>query len=97
MIMKKEIKLRKIDLKISKVNWQRGLYYSLLAITVLFIGLVTYIMFKPLDPELENIIKEEISSSNITFDQKTLDNLKKRLEPTPASQIPTSKNPFVGF
>lgn len=78
-------------------SWEKGIFIAVLVSLVIFLAANVYLIFKPIPDDLRAIIDEEINSSNITFDQKTIDSLKERQNP-PESETPISgKNPFAPF
>lgn len=91
-----------IDLnKLRKTNkgssWQKAVLMSLIIGTVLITASYAYLIVRPLSGSIKEIIDEEISAVDITFDQKVIDSIKERQKPS-ETKLPTSgKNPFAGF
>lgn len=93
----KNIKLPKVNLVKKKINWQKSIFITLLLCIGVYIILLGYLFIKPISSEVQEIIKDELTTSDINFDQKTLDSLKKRQQPSTPSQAPIGKNPFLPF
>lgn len=80
-----------------KTNWQKGIFWALLLSLFAFCAAVSFQFFKGPSQEIEQTVGEEISSSNIIFDAKTLENLNKRQQPPANVQPSVGKNPFIPF
>lgn len=96
--------MKKIDLNIKQLrmlnknpDWQRGLLAATLLSLGIFALFLGYLLIKPINKEIKAIIDEEISSTDIIFDQKTIETLKKRQEPATLSAPAIGKNPFIPF
>lgn len=98
--------MKKINIKIDtksitnltgKTSWQKALFWAFLISFLAFSFSNIYILFKPLETGIEEIIQDEISSTNISFDKKTLEDIKKRQEPVAATAPTIGKNPFSPF
>jgi hypothetical protein len=80
----------------SKTDWTKGVFWAIFICFVLFSAVNFYLLFRPLSKDMKNIIDKEVNSSNIIFDQKTIDVLKNK---GPGTQIilPGGKNPFTSL
>lgn len=96
-MIKMKIKLPKINLGIKTTSWQKGVFITLLLGLLVYIVLLGYLFIKPVSPEVKDIIEKELSTSDIKFNQKTLESLQKRQQPSAPGQLPTGKNPFIPF
>ncbi|MDD3678709.1 MAG: hypothetical protein PHT36_00430 [Patescibacteria group bacterium] len=92
-----KIDLRKLELNAQKTDWQRGLLFSLVLIFVVFLLACGYFIIRPLPKDIKDSIDKEISSVDINFNEKTLDDIKARQNPTQLEEISTGKNPFTSF
>lgn len=79
----------------AKSNWVKGVFYALLICFGVFVVANTYLLFRPISADVKGIIDEEVDSSNISFDQKTIDSIKKRQEPSTSILPSGGKNPFT--
>jgi flagellar motor component MotA len=77
--------------------WQKALLGVALATFGLMVILSAYLLIKPISKEVKNVIDEEISATDINFDQKTIDNIKARQVPSEIPTITSGKNPFTPF
>lgn len=98
----KKLKIKKIDLraligKSKGTMWQKAVLATLLSLAVLFTLGCAYLFFKPLPVDIKKIIDDEISSIDIIFDQKTIDDIKERQKPIENTGTTTGKNPFAPF
>jgi len=92
-----KIKLPKVNLGIKKTSWQKGIFITLLLGIVIYLVLLGYLFIKPVSPDIKSIIEKELSTTDVKFNQKTLDSLQKRQQPSAPAQPPTGKNPFIPF
>lgn len=92
-----KIKLPKINLGTKKTSWQKGVFITLILGLTSYVVLLGYLFVKPVSPEVKSIIEKELSTSDIKFNQKTLDSLQKRQQPQAPVQPATGKNPFIPF
>jgi hypothetical protein len=81
----------------AKSNWTKGVLWAILICFIVFVIANTYLLFRPLSNEVKGIIDGEINSSNINFDQKTIDALKTRQVPNSPTVTPGGKNPFTSL
>lgn len=79
----------------AKTNWIKGVYWAVFACFILFLAANAYLLFRPVASEVKEIIDSDVNSSNINFDQKTLDSLKTRQGLDTPIVPPTGKNPFT--
>lgn len=95
----KSIDIKKLGRRITseKSSWQKSLLVAVLVSLVVFIAASAYLFFKPLNEEIKKIVEAEISSTNINFDKKTLENIQKRYQPQSTTQPTGSKDPFALF
>lgn len=77
--------------------WQKALMGVALATLGLMLVASVYLIFRPISKEVRTVIDEEISSTNINFDQKTLENIKARQVPSEVPASTSGKNPFTSF
>lgn len=77
--------------------WQKALLGVILATLVLTLAACAYLLVRPISKEVKAIIDQEISSSDINFDQKTIDNIKARQTPSIVPETSSGKNPFASF
>lgn len=89
--------LKEIPVFNNKTSWQKALFWTFLISFVIFSFSNFYILFKPIDKNIEAIIQDEISSTNITFDKKTLETIRIRQEPATVTAPEIGKNPFSPF
>ena len=97
-----KMKALKIDLsKLSRSgrnsSWQKAILGAIGISVVFYLLAAGYLFFKPLSTEIKDIIDQEVSSTNISFDQKTLEMLKSRQLPPANTQTTSGKNPFIPF
>lgn len=78
-------------------SWQKAVLGAVLISVAIYLIMAGYLFFRPLSQDIQDIIDQEISSSNISFDQKTLLMLKNRQEPPANTQTESGKNPFTPF
>jgi hypothetical protein len=79
----------------AKTNWLSGVFYALLLCFVIFLLANVYLLVRPISKDVKDIIDLEVDSSNLIFDQKTIDAIKKRQEPNAVISLPGGKNPFT--
>jgi hypothetical protein len=79
----------------ARTNWAKGVFYALLSCFVIFTLANAYLLFRPISKDVKEIIDQEVNSSNLIFDQKTIDLIKKRQEPNTVISLPAGKNPFT--
>ncbi len=91
--------LKELGIKLSnqKTMWQNGLFYAVIISLVIFICAMSYIFFRPLSSDMKQIINEEINSSNVTFNEKVIEDLSKKQQPIKSSETTVGKNPFLPF
>lgn len=89
--------MKKLEIKLDNVNWQKSLFTVVLISVIAFAGIVAFLFVKPIEKNISKIIDEEISSTNITFDKKTLEMLRERQKPSEVSPASSRKNPFAPF
>lgn len=91
----------KLNINLGKVggksNWQRGIFWALAVALVVFVIACIYQLVKEPSKEIENLIDTEVSSINIIFDTKTIEDLKIRQQPAETVQPTVGKNPFIPF
>ena len=78
-------------------SWQKAVFGAILISLAFYIGASAYLYFRPLSAEIQTSIDSEVSSSNISFDQKTVDMLNKRQQPPANTTAIGGKNPFTPF
>lgn len=83
--------------KIKGTLWQKAIWAIMVVVLLLASLACVYLMFKPLSKDIKAIIDDEISSSDIIFDQKTIDSIKARQVPSVVPDTSSGKNPFSGF
>lgn len=83
--------------KFKKPNLQKDVFWAIIVSVLIFIGAIGYQFIKTPGKEVLELIKEENSSSNIYFDQKTIDEIKERQLPPESKQSSVGKNPFIPF
>jgi len=95
----KPINIKKLSRKITeeKSSWQRSLIVAAILSFLVFSIASAYLFFKPLNSEVKRIVEEEISSSNIIFDAKTIQGIQKRYQPQTNINNAASKDPFAQF
>lgn len=94
----KNVKVSKIKMpKLKKPNWQKDVFWATIICVLIFIGIVGYQFIKSPSKEMLDEIKKENASSNISFDQKTVDLIKERQIPPESAQPTVGKNPFTPF
>lgn len=81
----------------SKTDWTKGVFWAIFICFVLFSGVNIYLLFRPLSKDMQDIIDKEVNSSNIIFDQKTIDILKSKQGPETQIVLPGGKNPFTSL
>lgn len=93
------IKEQLINLKEQNLqtNWQKALFYTVVISLAIYSGFTGYLFVKPISDEVKGIIDTEINASDIKFDSKVLDSLKKRQAPADVATPSTGKNPFLPF
>ncbi len=96
--MKSELRLG-INLKnLQKTNkstlWYRAIYYALIISVAIFTVACLYLFFKSIPSNITTIIDQEISSTNVKFDTKTLEMVKERQNPKETTESSSGKNPF---
>jgi hypothetical protein len=89
--------LSKLTASSKKTSWHKAIIWTVLLCLIIFVCANIYLIFKPLSPEIQITIDDEIKSSDITFDQKTIENIKKRLQIQYTPSPSTGKNPFISF
>lgn len=77
--------------------WQKALLGVIVATLLLMLGTSIYLAVRPISREVKEVIDEEISSSDIIFDQKTINNIKARQLPNAVPNTTSGKNPFASF
>jgi hypothetical protein len=77
--------------------WQKGILGVNLLLALFIVLSCSYLFIKPISSEIKNIIDDEISSVDIIFDQKTIDSIEARQEPSSTKDTSVGKNPFAGF
>lgn len=102
--MKPKIKLEKINFKkigtrsdVSNFLWQKIIFWVAAIVVAIFLCASSYLIFRPLDQNIQAIIDKEIQSIKIIFDQKTLQELRSKKQPTKATENQSVKNPFLSF
>lgn len=102
--MNKNLNLKNLNLKKfvkqigrEKSSWQKGVLFAAIIVFVALLAACVQLVFKPLNQEIKGIVEEEVSSTNIIFDKKTLDDIKKRYQPQSTINPTGSKDPFAQF
>lgn len=102
--MNKNLNLKNLNLKKfvkqigrEKSSWQKGVLFAAIIVFVALLAACVQLVFKPLNQEIKGIVEEEVSSTNIIFDKKTLDDIKKRYQPQSTINPIGSKDPFAQF
>lgn len=100
----KKIKSKKINIDFKKLqksskntNWQRGVYLALLITLAIFVIGCAYLMFRPIPSSIKEIVDEEILSTDISFNESALNDIRERQNPTQTPKPETGKNPFTPF
>lgn len=78
-------------------SWQKAVFGALIISLVAYLAATAYLYFRPLSSDIKESIDSEVSSSNISFDQKTIDMLKSRQQPPDTTATSGGKNPFTPF
>jgi hypothetical protein len=78
-------------------SWQKAVFGAILVSLCFYLSALAYLYFRPLSPDIKASIDSEVSSSNITFDQKTIEMLKNRQQPPANTTTIGAKNPFTPF
>lgn len=97
------MKIPKITLKLNLKDkgkgstWQKALFGVILATLILMTAATLYLIFRPISKDVREVIDQEISSSDIIFDQKTIDSIKERQTPSTIPDTSGGKNPFAPF
>lgn len=81
----------------SKTNWTEGIFWAIIICFLLFTSANIYLMIRPLSNDVKEIIDQEVNSSNIIFDQKTIEILKSKQGPETKIILPGGKNPFISL
>jgi hypothetical protein len=92
----KKLKTPEINISL-KADWQKSLTLALFISVLIFGVAIIYLILKPIDKSISTIIDEEISSTNIIFNQKTIDLLGERRVPEEIQVSSAGKNPFAPF
>jgi flagellar motor component MotA len=102
--MKSKLNINKINIKkLSRIigkqksSWHKGILLAASLSVVIFVAASAYLLFRPLNSDLKRIIEEEVKSTNIIFDKKTLEDIKKRHQPQTILESSGSKDPFSQF
>lgn len=78
-------------------DWQKMILYStFLGLCVLFLA-IGYLLIKPMEADVINLVNTQVSEDQIKFDSATLAKLKNRQQPPAAAQPSANKNPFTPF
>lgn len=78
-------------------SWQKAVFGAILVSLAFYIAASAYLYFRPLSQDIQESIDSEVSSSNISFDQKTIEMLKLRQQPPQNTAGGSGKNPFTPF
>jgi flagellar motor component MotA len=92
-----KLDLRKLEKNTQNTDWQRGLFISIVMIFIVFFFACAYLLIKPIPEEIKSRIDEEISSVDILFNEKTLEEIRSRQNPVQTESVSTGKNPFTSF
>ncbi|MBW6431592.1 hypothetical protein K0A96_00215 [Patescibacteria group bacterium] len=78
-------------------DWQKGVYLAVIAVLFIFVLACIYLFIKPIPENVEDSIAKELEAVDISFNKKTLENLKARQNPIQPEEASTGKNPFAPF
>jgi len=88
---------RNLSKGVEKTDWQKILYLATLVSFVFVVVAYLYLIIRPTPKDIQRKINEEISASDIKFNEKTLQNLMERQNPPQKQKPETGKNPFSPF
>lgn len=90
--------MKKNNIKIElTMDWRKSFFAAILLSVIIFVLGIGFLFIKPLEKDIKGIIDEEISSTNVIFNKKTLELLRERQAPAAQTPAAAGKNPFAPF